>query len=91
MDRNAEYQRTEGLDELITSIFRHPKNCEKEALLNMAEIITTIKHKIPNIQSNDSMARRIGFALSRLNFKKCRKGSGNMYYIVEKASTDRPI
>jgi len=91
MDSNAEYQRTEGLDELITSIFRHPKNCEKEALLNMAEIITTIKHKIPNIQSNDSMARRIGFALSRLNFKKCRKGSGNMYYIVEKASTDRPI
>lgn len=91
MDSNIEFLRTEGLDELITSIFRYPVNRERVIPLNMAEILTIIKKKIPNLQSNDNMARRIGFALARLNFKKCRKENGNMYYIVEKTSSDRPI
>jgi predicted P-loop ATPase len=90
MKDNTLFQRTEGLDEILLSLFRRPRENEEMTPLNISDIITTIKCNMPNFQANDTMAARIGCALNRLDIQKSRKKNGTYYNLLVRSTTKKP-
>lgn len=90
MKDNTLFQRTEGLDEILLSLFRRPRENEEMTPLNISDIITTIKCNMPNFQANDTMAARIGCALNRLDIQKNRKKNGTYYNLLVRSTTKKP-
>ena len=85
VESNNQFRSVEGLDELLLSVFRHPKPNEPVVALNITEIINVMKRRLPGFKFDENMAKKIGRALVRLGFSGHRLTSGMIYQIIEKS------
>ena len=81
METNRAFECIDGVDQIVSSLFCKPLDDEESDLMNVKDIIGTIKRFYPNFQTTASSVQRVGNWLSRSGFIPKHTRNGNAYMV----------
>ena len=88
MEHNLQYQRLNGLGEMLTSIVKKPRSDEEGQWMSLKELSALIKQHFKGYKEEPSSFQKIGNYLNRPEYKFQSKHAtcGTLYWVKKRVS-----
>ena len=86
MQHNLEYQRLNGLGEMLLSLIQRPRNDDEGQWMSLKELSALLKSNFKGYKEDSGSFQKIGFILSQPEYKFHSKhtNGGNLYWVKKR-------